>query len=109
MAKHAKTVVGSIKQKLLKRLLPVRIEFPQENETVVSSLYTFRMVVPEAAVSVDLCIDQGDWMPCRESVGLWWFDWTDFDNGEHEAVCRIRQQDGTVLVSEPRIFFVKRG
>lgn len=108
MAKGPKHVVANIKKTLLKRLLPIRVEFPQEKETLVSSDYTFRVLAPEAAVSVDLCINQGDWLPCREAVGLWWHDWNTMDNGEYEVVSRARQADGTVTVSEPRIFFVKK-
>ena len=108
MAKGPKQVVANIKQTLLKRLLPVRVEFPAEGETLVSHHYTFRILAPEAAVTVDVCINQGDWLPCREALGLWWYDWNTDGDGEYEAVARVRQQDGTVMVSEPRIFFVKR-
>ncbi|TBR26113.1 hypothetical protein EPO15_00740 [bacterium] len=108
MAKGPKHVVANIKKTLLKRLLPIRVEFPIEGETLVSPDYTFRVMAPEAAVTVDICINQGDWLPCREAVGLWWHDWNTLENGEYEVVARARQQDGTVTVSEPRIFFVKR-
>ena len=108
MAKGPKHVVANIKKTLLKRLLPVRVEFPQEGETVVSPEYTFRILAPEATVTVDVCVNQGDWLPCREAVGLWWHDWNTEGDGEYEVVARVRQGDGTVMVSEPRIFFVKR-
>ena len=108
MSKPPKPVAAGSKQKPLKRILPVRVEFPTEGETIVSPEYTFRVLAPEAAVTVDICINQGDWRPCREAVGLWWQDWNTADNGEFEVVARARQQDGTVTVSDPRIFFVKR-
>lgn len=108
MAKGPKHVVANIKKTLLKRLLPVRVEFPAENETIVSTAYTFRILAPEGAVTVDVSINQGEWRPCREALGLWWHDWNTEGDGEYEAVARARENDGTVTVSEPRIFFVKR-
>lgn len=108
MAKTLKPVVAKPKQKLLKRLLPVRVEFPQENETVVTPTYTFHIAASKAAVMVDVCINQGVWLPCRESLGIWWHDWNTSDNSGYEIVARARQEDGTVMISEPRVFFVKR-
>lgn len=108
MARSPKLVVANLKKDLMRRLLPVRVDFPKESETIVGADYSFRVVAPEASVSADVCIDQGEWLKCRHAVGFWWFDWRPTEAGEHELVARVRGADGTVLVSEPRIFFVKR-
>ena len=108
MAKPPKPVAPKPKPEILKRLLPVRVEFPLENEALDGPSYTFRLIAPAAAVTVDVCVNQGDWLPCLEALGLWWHDWDVTDTGEYAVVARARQEDGTVTVSEPRIFFVKR-
>jgi hypothetical protein len=109
MARNPKPVVANLKKDIMRRLLPVRVDYPKENESIVGADYSFRVVAPEASVTADVCIDQGEWQKCRHAVGFWWFDWSRTDEGEHEVVARVRGSDGTVLVSEPRIFFVKRG
>ena len=107
MARNRKTAEADVPPRSL-NVASVRVEFPKEHETVSGPDYTFSIFAPQDSASVDLCIDKGDWLACRESVGLWWYDWSGFDDGEYEAVARIRKADGTVLLSERRIFSVKR-
>lgn len=84
----------------------VRIEFPEHCERIGYPAYTFKIAAAEGVKRVSLCIDGGDWLPCRESGGRWWFDWAGFQNGEHEAVARLELADGRLAHSEPRWFMV---
>lgn len=78
------------------------VDFPQQGEKVTGLQYTLRVSAPAEAGRVELSVDQGDWRPCRESVGYWWFDWADYGPGEHEFTARVHTLDGRVLLSEPR-------
>jgi len=85
----------------------INIEFPREGEVVAPPVYTFQIVAAPGAGEVELSIDQGDWLPCRESLGLWWFDWSDFDKGVYEVIARTRTAEGVYTVSAPRQFRVE--
>ena len=84
----------------------INVVHPAKSETVSHPNYTFQFAVTEPAASVDVLIDAGDWQPCRESVGLWWYDWSGYHASEHKAVARLNMPDGTTEFSEPRIFEV---
>lgn len=84
----------------------VVIEFPQEGEVVTSSEYTFRIAVPFAADKVELSLTGGDWQPCREAVGLWWFDWDGYQPGKYSAKARM-VRDGKTIDSSERRFTVE--
>lgn len=88
---------------------PVRVSYPVENEIIAYPSYTLQISVVEPAAAVEISIDQADWQPCREALGLWWYDWSGYDSGEYEIVARTRRMDGTLETSEPRIFEVKLG
>jgi hypothetical protein len=107
MAKRSSGAVKVAKTKRPVRSGPaVRVEYPREGEMLAQPHYTFHIgAIPEANV-VELSIDQGDWAPCRESLGLWWYDWTDAPKGEHVVVARSRVSDDLWIVSEPRRFSV---
>ena len=84
----------------------VRVDYPQEGETLALASYTFRIgAIPEAA-GVEVSIDQGDWRPCRESLGMWWYDWTDGASGEHVLIARTRRGTDLTATSGPRRFSV---
>ena len=87
----------------------VSVSYPCEGETISHPSYTFQVAVGEQAEAVEVSIDQGDWQSCRDAVGLWWFDWSGYDSGEHEVAARLRKPDGTTRLSEPRLFEVKLG
>lgn len=82
------------------------VDYPQQNEVITSPEYTVRVAAPEGARSVAVCIDQGDWLPCREAVGYWWFDWAGYGNGEHSIVARVETADGGKALSKDVEFFV---
>lgn len=78
------------------------IEFPQENEAIVSRTYTMRIAVPAVVEALDISIDQGPWLACREDVGYWWYAWSGYEDGKHEIVARSRAHNGRWRMSEPR-------
>lgn len=82
------------------------IEYPQQDETIISPTYTFRVGAPAGAESVDVSIDQGPWRPCRNAAGYWWHDWYGYDDGEHEIIARTRGGKGRWLMSTPHEFMV---
>ena len=84
----------------------VAIEYPKQDEVVRHPEYTVRICAREHADAVEVAFDQGDWQPCREALGFWWFDWKGFDSGEHEIVARSRK-NGLNSRSEAREFFVR--
>ncbi|MDE2489378.1 MAG: hypothetical protein KGM24_00925 [Elusimicrobia bacterium] len=83
------------------------IDYPQQDETVNSRHYSFRVTAPDAADEVSVAINQGDWKPCRRASGYWWYDWTGFEPGEYEIVSRARARDGRWLISTPHEFLVR--
>ena len=82
------------------------IEYPQQDETIVSPGYTLRIAAPAAVEAVDISIDQGPWLACRKDVGYWWHDWSGYADGEHEIIARIRGQNGRWRMSAPRELIV---
>ncbi|MBI4425362.1 MAG: hypothetical protein HY554_16655 [Elusimicrobia bacterium] len=89
------------------QLKEVGIDYPHTGESVAPGAYTFRITAPEDAREVRLSIDDGAWEPCRRENGHWWFDWASREEGDHVAISRVIEADGSVLVSPPRLFRVE--
>ena len=70
----------------------VAVEYPQEGELITDPRYTFRIGGP--AQCVEIAIDGDDWQPCRQSDDFWWFDWSGYDSGRHQAVVRAADPGG---------------
>lgn len=68
------------------------MDYPQEGELITSPSYTFR--IDAAAPRVEIAIDGGDWTPCRRSDDYWWFDWSGYESGRHQAIVRSAPQPG---------------
>lgn len=84
----------------------VRVECPREGEVVAQPAYAFHIAATPGILGVEVSIDQGRWVICREALGLWWYDWSGFDKGDHEVVARARISDGISTNSSPRRFTV---
>jgi hypothetical protein len=82
------------------------IDYPHQDEKIASRHYTIRVNAPISCDTVDVSIDQGPWLACRDSVGYWWYDWSDFDSGPHEVIARARAQKGKWALSAPVEFIV---
>lgn len=85
----------------------VRVEYPREGETLAHPSYTFQIGTVPEALRVEVSIDGGEWRPCRESLGLWWYDWEGYASGSHEAVARIEKDKEGILISSRRRFSVQ--
>jgi hypothetical protein len=88
------------------QLKEIGIDFPHPGETIVPGSYSFRIAAPADAKEVRLSIDDEAWHPCRQSGGHWWFDWRNEALGEHVAVSRVIDKDGSLHVTQPRLFRV---
>lgn len=85
----------------------VRVECPSEGAVIAGPSYTLQVAAMPGAHGVEVSIDQGDWMACREALGLWWYDWSGFDLGDHEVAARTQMGAGLSNVSAPRRFSVE--
>jgi hypothetical protein len=86
----------------------VRVEYPRLGEVIVPPSYTLRISTASRPTdAVEVSIDHGAWLPCREGLGLWWYDWSGFSEGEHELTARVRTADGICAASAPCRFSVK--
>lgn len=85
----------------------VLVEYPREGETISPWTYTFQIRALPEARCVEIEIDDGSWKPCRESLGLWWYDWAGYSKGEHVVAVRSRSNgNDTAAASAPRRFRV---
>jgi hypothetical protein len=82
------------------------VDYPRQGETINCPQYTMRISAPEGVKRVDVAIDDGEWMACRQTNGHWWYDWSGYQNGEHEVVVRIETQEGKLISCEPHEFLV---
>ena len=86
----------------------VRVEYPCQGEAIARPSYTLRIAVaPGSADAVEVSIDQGAWLPCREGLGLWWYDWSGYAQGEHEITARTHTAGGGYAASTPCRFRVE--
>lgn len=85
----------------------VAIDYPRHDETITSNAYTFRVVAMPGIRKVEISINEGPWQPCRESGGAWWYDWSGYTAGDHEATARVMLADGRYLATEHRFFMVE--
>ena len=81
----------------------VRVDYPMEGENIMSEFYTFR-ISASPTDRVEISIDHGEWLPCRPSVGYWWFDWSHFSAGPHSLQARIPPEGSRDLKSRPHQF-----
>lgn len=79
----------------------VVIDYPKHQETITSSHYTIR-IGASPTNRVEVSIDGGPWLPARESVGYWWFDWYNITPGTHEIIARIQTGENSYLTSKRR-------
>lgn len=84
--------------------LPVCVDYPQQDEGVASRDYTFRIGVAGDASKVEVSIDRGPWLPCRQAAGYWWYDWAGMTPGVHRLTARALGADGSAGISAQRRF-----
>jgi hypothetical protein len=72
------------------RIVPlISVDHPKRKERILSPEYAFR-VETSSPDAVEISIDGEDWRPCRRAVGYWWYDWSGYRSGMHQAVFRLR-------------------
>jgi len=86
----------------------VVLDHPQQGEKITAPAYTFRIGTSGDITQVEISIDQGPWQTCRHSVGYWWYDWSSYLVGRHQAVARAKAKDGQMITLEPRKFQVMK-
>ena len=84
----------------------VAVDYPQRGERVVSREYAFRVSAEEKG-SVEVSIDEGAWLPCRQAAGFWWRDWSGYGAGPHSVIARISLHKGRRSLSDQRDFIVE--
>lgn len=104
MKSAVKTVLSSLKR--APAAARPAVDFPAQNETILSSHYTIRLSAPEKTETVDLSINQGPWLACRKAEGFWWYDWSGYGAGTHEVIARTPGKNGRFLMSAPVEFEV---
>jgi len=86
-------------------------DYPQENQKITSREYTFRIAVnrgrEDEIAKVEVRIDKKPAQPCREAVGCYWYDWSGYDAGAHQAVALVTTRDGKTRSAGPRRFLVQ--
>ncbi|MDE2038403.1 MAG: hypothetical protein KGO96_02670 [Elusimicrobia bacterium] len=82
------------------------VDFPRQGEIISFPTYTLRLSAPQDLKNVEVSIDGGAWRACRQAEGFWWYDWSDYDDGEHSIVTRVELREGRMLASEPHQCFV---
>ncbi len=84
---------------------PIAVEYPQEGEIITSPSYTFR--IDAGAARVEIAVDGNVWTSCRRSDGYWWFDWSDYESGLHQALVREAPRGETEPPARVRRFVVE--
>jgi len=76
------------------------IDYPLYNEIINQCHYVFR-IGSSSNGHVELCLNDGEWLPCRHSVGYWWYDWN-ATPGTYTAVARITTPEGVMTTKQKR-------
>jgi hypothetical protein len=84
----------------------VFIDYPQQDEGITSAQYTFRIGTAPQADKVEVSIDRGPWLACRQADGFWWYDWSNYTPGVHRLTARGVTTDGKTGMSLQRRFQV---
>lgn len=84
----------------------VVLDHPQQGENITAPCYTFRAGTIGEIARVEISINEGPWRPCRNSVGYWWYDWSDYAGGRYQAVVRAQAKNDKVFTSGPCKFQV---
>lgn len=82
----------------------VQVQCPAAGEEISGEAYSFHIAAAPGTLGVEISIDEGEWRPCREALGLWWYDWTGFEKGGHQVAARAFVGEGIMASSSPRLF-----
>jgi hypothetical protein len=100
-----------IKNSKLTKTQPLKnyvvIDHPRNGEVIRSDYYAFRLGTSPSN-RVEVCVNGKDWMPCRNSVGYWWFDWFNYTPGTYKLKARAIKGNSKTQSSKTVRFKVKR-
>ena len=81
----------------------VQIDYPKNNEEIsIGTGYTVRISATECA-AVEISVNDGEWKPCRNASGYWWFDWDETEAGKYKLYARMVKSSGEIIVSKRRL------
>jgi len=81
----------------------VQIDYPKNNEEIsIGTGYTVRIFATECQ-SVEISVNDGEWKPCRNASGYWWFDWDEIEEGRYKLYARMIKDNGEIIVSKRRL------
>lgn len=83
------------------------LDYPRTGEMITSSQYAFRIGTPGGMETVEILIQDGNWRPCRQAEGYWWYDWSGYADGEYHVAAKAKSRDGRTMITEPRIILVQ--
>jgi hypothetical protein len=76
----------------------IGIDHPVAGETLQPTHYAVR-IGSVGGWGIELSIDGGAWLPCRQAGGYHWYDWWPAP-GKHQLAARMKLGDGKVLESK---------
>ncbi len=77
------------------------IDYPTEGEKIQEGSYAIR-ISTDPNSEVEISINNGEWRPCRESIGYWWFDWKPMNVARCKLAARSRVGKGRWKKSDAR-------
>ncbi|OGS40736.1 MAG: hypothetical protein A2506_07685 [Elusimicrobia bacterium RIFOXYD12_FULL_66_9] len=92
--------------RMVERRPTVQVVCPSEDAVIAQPCFTFQMAATPGVDGVQVSIDRSEWVACRESLGLWWYDWSGFEKGEHQLLARTHMGNGIAVDSAARRFSV---
>ncbi|MBI3300340.1 MAG: hypothetical protein HYZ75_19410 [Elusimicrobia bacterium] len=87
--------------KTTRKTVDAVVDFPRAGEVIAGPDYTLRISAP-AAARVEVSIDNSGWQPCREALGLWWYDWRGCVSGTRQLRVQALGGDGRILAVASR-------
>lgn len=101
-----KTAAPKIAETVKSDAVCVVLDHPQHGVKITAPHYTFRVGTIGDIARVEISLNTGPWQSCRNAVGYWWCDWSDYADGRYQAVVRAQAKNGQIFTSEPCKFQV---
>jgi len=73
------------------------IDYPKADEIIWGGHYAVRINAPHSE-KVEVSLDNGKWVACRNEAGHWWLDIHGLTEGDHTLVARIVNKRITTVV-----------
>jgi hypothetical protein len=82
----------------------ITIDHPKESETVGGFHYSVRLTA-SACERIELSLDEGPWLHCRNCAGHWWFDLHQLKPGKHAI--HVRAHNAGAIFGGNRTFIAR--